>query len=552
MHLYELEEVLKELNEVVLILSEDNHVLSLFDPQKVVKQQVNDYFDETTIEQQIFTSNNKKFHCKKTHYHLNQQTFQIITMNTIHVDDLLLKRLAIYEQIMEHINDGVMASDEEGKIFIYNAFQEKLENMKKSEVIGKYLWEIYRIDPKNSEHRRVSSTKTPIVGRYHAHAFSNNLPQYLKYSTYPLIKDSQSIGAFSICTNETKLKDLLFETLELKRELYSSPSNQRYVDINKNGTSFTFEDIKGVSGEISNVIKQAQNLALYNLDILLIGETGTGKELFAQSIHNYSPRSNDPFVAVNCAAIPETLLEITLFGSTKGAFTGAIDQIGLFESAKEGTLFLDEINSLQLSLQSKIIRVLEERKIRRLGSNKLIPIHCNIITASNEDPQKLINENKLRLDLYYRIATTTIEIPPLRNRPADIKYYIQYFLKELNKKHNRSILNVSPELEQLLINYSWPGNIRELKHLIENMYIQTDEYETIISSKVAPKSLIQSHLLTESITEDIAIKNRKKITKEEIQQILETTNYSVTRTAEILNMSRQNLQYYLKKFQLNG
>lgn len=547
---YEMETILKELNEIVVILSEENEVTMIEDPQRLLNLNLNDYFQHFTINNNdILTVNGNHFICKKTSYHHNNQKMTILTLNSINGEELLHKKVKIYEQIIDELNDGIMATDEDGKIFIYNKAQEKLENMNREDVIGKYLWEVYRIDPKNSEHRHVFFTKKPIIGRYQAHAYPNNIPQYTTYSTRPLIYLDESVGAFSVCTNDTKLKDLLHETIELKRQLQVSHWSEKYTDKYKNGTSFSFDDLVGSSTDLKKVIQQAQNISLYNMDVLIVGETGTGKELFAQGIHNHSPRAREPFVAVNCAAIPETLLENTLFGSVKGAFTGATNQTGLFESAKGGTLFLDEINSLSLTLQSKLIRVLEERKIRKVGSNELIPIKCNIITASNEDPEKLIQENRLRLDLYYRIAKVSLAIPPLRQRKEDILFLTQYFIQQFNKKYGKDIQCVSDEVKEILIQYPWPGNVRELEHLIESMFIQTAPCESVITEKSLPyllKEFINKQQTPQYTTNKSPQFLKNKLSKEDIQQALQMKQFNITQAAELLNISRQNLQYYLK------
>ncbi|WP_164525420.1 sigma-54 interaction domain-containing protein [Siminovitchia acidinfaciens] len=474
-----------------------------------------------------------------------------VTIILVNEDDRGTK-LAALEQIVDSINQGIMASDSEGRIFIYNEAQEKLENMKRDDVIGKYLWEVYRIDPKTSEHRGVYRTREPIIGQYRAHAYIDGEPQYTTYSTYPLVKNDKSLGAFSICMNDTKLKKLLHETVELKRKLFQPPKAKNETD---NGTSFSFEDIKGESSELNKLIQEAQNFAVYNTDVLIVGETGTGKELFAQSIHNFSPRANSPFIAVNCAAIPETLLESTLFGTTKGAYTGAVDQAGLFEYAQKGTLFLDEINSMPMSLQVKLIRVLEERKVRRVGSNIVTPVNCQIITASNEDPQVLIKKEKLRLDLYYRIAKTCLLIPPLRSRQKDLTFYFRYFISKCNEKFNKHIRGISNELEELFLQYDWPGNVRELEHVMENIVLRTDPSDQYLDLKHVPDYLKAMMENEEEKRKSIGqqedtVKSVQKLSEDNIKNELEKTNWNITQAARNFGLSRQNLQYYIKKFNL--
>lgn len=320
---------------------------------------------------------------------------------------------------------------------------------------------------------------------------------------------------------------------------------------NTNGTLYTFENIKGDSHVLKRAIEEAQNLSLYDTDALIVGETGTGKELFAQSMHNFSPRANNPFVAVNCAAIPENLLESTLFGSVKGAFTGAIDQEGLFEYAKDGTLFLDEINSLPITLQPKLMRVLQERAVRRVGSNKLIPITCSVISASNEDPELLASEGRMRLDLFYRIAHASIYIPPLRERAEDILFFINHFLSTYQKKYLKQNIILSPTLYKTLLSYDWPGNTRELQHLIENLVIQAKSNETVFESFL-PYYLRKKLSITDRV-EEIARPLKSILESNQanyIENILVRNKWNITVAAKQLNISRQSLQYHIKKLGL--
>ncbi|QQE74038.1 sigma 54-interacting transcriptional regulator [Brevibacillus composti] len=390
--------------------------------------------------------------------------------------------------------------------------------------------------------------------RYRAHSTVNGVPKYVNYSTFPIQRDGETIAVFSLSTNESKLKDWLHQTIEIKRQALEKEKNQRNE---RNGTTFSFPDIKGKSLAIKGLIKEAQAIALHNADVLIVGETGTGKELFAQSMHNHSPRAKSPFVAINCAAIPENLLESTLFGTVKGAFTGATDQIGLFEYAKDGTLFLDEINSMPMTLQSKLMRVLQERLVRRVGSNEVTPVECTVISASNEDPEKLIEEGKMRLDLFYRIAHTSIYIPPLRERKEDIRFFTDYFLAYYSKKFSKYVPPFSEELLEVFLAYPWPGNTRELEHLIENVVIRASETDEAIEVDHLPAYMRRKIFADPGYR---AIEQKQKETKKRpltsifsashvhyIQQTLEETGWNISKTAKKLGITRQSLQYHIKK-----
>ncbi|PIC63363.1 sigma-54-dependent Fis family transcriptional regulator [Sporosarcina sp. P13] len=464
-------------------------------------------------------------------------------------------RLYCLEEVIKTIDEGVMMSNADGEITLYNEAQEKMEGLRAQEIIGKPLWDAYNYNPQFSEHRHVFNTGKPIFSRYRAHSKVAGVPQYVSYSTFPIKKDGETIGVFSISTNESKLKDQLYQTIELKRSKYQVAREKSF---SSNGTLFTFEDIKGQSTALKELLREAQAVSIHNTDTLIVGETGTGKELFAQSMHNHSPRRDKPFVAINCAAIPENLLESTLFGTVKGAFTGATDQIGLFEYAKEGTLFMDEINSMPMTLQSKLMRVLQERLVRRVGSNDVTPVRCTVISASNEDPEKLIEEERMRLDLFYRVANTSLFIPPLRDRPEDVLFFINYFLETFKEKMGTRTPPLSPTLRDALLRYSWPGNIRELEHLIQNIVIRVTEDAKAIEIQHLPsyirgKIVSEQHLFEskEETKSSRPIKNLLNQSKRRfIESTLEQTDWNISATARKLGITRQSLQYHIKKHQL--
>lgn len=461
-------------------------------------------------------------------------------------------RLYCLEKIIEFLDEGVMMSNPDGEIILYNFAQEKMEGLNRHEIIGKHLWSAYNYNPQNSEHKHTFKTGKPIFSRYRAHSTINGIPKYVNYSTFPIQKDGETIAVFSLSTNETRLKDRLHETIEQKR--HNADTKEDKSDIN-NGTTFTFEDIKGKSLALKKLIKEAQNIAIHNTDVLIVGETGTGKELFAQSMHNHSKRAKSPFVAINCAAIPENLLESTLFGTIKGAFTGATNQMGLFEYAKDGTLFLDEINSMPITLQSKLMRVLQERFVRRVGSNEVIPVQCTVFSASNEDPEKMISEGKMRLDLFYRIAHTSIYIPPLRERTEDIHFFIHHFMKEFQHRFSKTVPGITKRLLTALVQYDWPGNTRELEHLIENLIIKVNESDEAIDIEHLP-AYISRKILSDTKSNTIAsiemnktpLKSLFTPSKEHyIKSTLEQANWNISEAARRLGITRQSLQYHIKK-----
>ena len=462
----------------------------------------------------------------------------------------------ILEEIIERLYDGVLVSDKDGRVVIYNPAMEELEEMESKDMIGEYIWDAYGYGDKNkSEHMGVQSSRIPIINRYKAHAYNNGKPIYKSYSTYPIEKDGEIIGVYSISKNETKLQSLLSEIVDLKRQFGSKIKDDS--DIKFNGTRFTFSDIIGSSTRIKKLIHEAQSISWLNNNILIVGETGTGKEVFAQSIHNYGKRNREPFIGINCSAIPENLLESILFGTVKGAFTGAIDSSGLFEEAGEGTLFLDELNSMPINMQAKLLRVLQEKCVRRVGGKEMYPIRCRVISAMNEDPYLLIEEGKLRQDLYYRIAGYNLVIPPLRERDNDIFDLSKFYISRNNLNMNKNVSKMKEDLKDFMKEYSWPGNIRELEHFIENIMVRTEVGDTYLRRENIPGYLLE---VMNSIFKENKLDNISEYSLEEkinefekslILNSLDNNNWNVTRTAKELGVTRQSLIYRMKKLDLN-
>lgn len=496
----------------------------------------------------------KKYKIQCRNIKENKEEYTLVIIDEI--TDFNNKDTKIYclEKIIDSINDGIIISNYEGRIVLYNKSQEKLEELSSKEVVGKFLWEGYQSKPELSEHQKVFKTNTPIIDKYQAHSYKGDVAKYVSYSTYPIVKDGETIAVYSVCKNESSLQALLHETLELKRKLYSK-SKYNEKNYQKNGTQYVFTDIIGDSSIMVNLIKESQAIALVNSPILIIGETGTGKEVFAQSIHNFSKNNKEAFVDINCSAIPENLLESILFGTVKGAYTGAVDQAGLFEEAGKGTLFLDEINSMPILMQSKLLRVLQEKKVRRVGGINSIPISCRIISAVNEDPQKAIKEDKLRQDLYYRLAGVSLYIPPLRERKEDIVTTVEFYINKYNKMLNKNIKLMSKELREVMMDYKWPGNVRELEHVIENIMIRTTDTQTEL------KILDIPHYIREDMIGSISIDKVQKskhglpdilrsIEKELILESLKKNNWNISRATKDLGIIRQSLEYRMKKLKI--
>ncbi|MFZ7942613.1 sigma-54 interaction domain-containing protein [Neobacillus sp. 19] len=325
----------------------------------------------------------------------------------------------------------------------------------------------------------------------------------------------------------------------------------------KNNTRFQFENIVFSSREMALTVEQARRSARSRSNILIVGETGTGKELFAQSIHNESPRKNGTFIAQNCAALPESLLESLLFGTTVGSFTGAVDRPGLFEQANGGTLLLDEINSMGTSLQAKLLRVIQERKVQRLGSSKLIQIDVRVMATMNEEPLEAVANGRLREDLYYRLGVVNLVIPPLRNRKEDIRILTDYFIRKHAKLLDVNVEGLEPEIFQLFMDYHWPGNVRQLEHVIEGCLNLVYDERTIGYELLPPvlKMKLQHQerpLSPESSFPYIGTlpEQMEKLERIMIEQALKQSDGNITKAGEQLGISRQNLNYKLKKYMI--
>lgn len=322
----------------------------------------------------------------------------------------------------------------------------------------------------------------------------------------------------------------------------------RVIDQNMFLNHITFEDIIGESNKLNEVIQQAKIYAVSDSAVLITGESGTGKELFARSIHNLSDRRNSPFIAINCAAMPEQLLESELFGYEGGSFTGGKKQgkKGIFELGDGGTIFLDEIAEMPPHLQSKFLRVLQERSIRRIGGIKEIPVNIRLISATNKDINSLIRSDEFRLDLFYRINIFTVEIPALRDRREDIPILVEYFVSRQAKRYGKEILGVKPEAMDKLLSYKWPGNIRELQNVIERAVALSDEFG------IDEKDIVINHGLESEIINTGQSSLKGIVSQVERNVILKTLkdSTSIREAARTLDVTHTLLINRIKKYKI--
>ncbi|ABW20028.1 sigma-54 interaction domain-containing protein [Alkaliphilus oremlandii] len=458
--------------------------------------------------------------------------------------------------INTNFQEGIHIVDDKGKTLLYNNTMADFEEMEIEAVLNKQLLDVLPSLQGKSTLMQVLETGQPITMNYQTYFNKNGKQISTLNSTWPIIKNNAIIGAVEIAKDISNLEKGVHSFLYFNESTKQGKKN-------KNTTAkFTLDDILGNSPEISNAKQIARMASKTDSSVLIIGQSGTGKELFAQSIHNASKRKYQPFVAENCAALPETLLEGLLFGTARGGFTGAIDRAGLLEQANGGTLLLDEINSMPLGLQAKLLRVLQESKFRPIGSTREIEVNVRIIAITNEDPFKLIEDGTLREDLFYRLSVVNLHIPPLHSRVGDIEVLEKHFIKLLEKKLHKTVAGVSPEVSEFFHNYQWPGNVRELQHVLEGALNIIEDHGTITLEHLpyymkrhfynqpkAEKSSIPSPITLHTIEGKAFNLNEymDRVEEQFISEALRVNGLNITKAAEALGITRQGLQYKLKK-----
>jgi arginine utilization regulatory protein len=369
--------------------------------------------------------------------------------------------------------------------------------------------------------------------------------------TIPINRRGEIVGAIELSKDITSIDDLH------KKVSYSNNIKKTTAEaIAKD--KITFEDILTSSTDMIENIRKAKFFSSSSNPTLIYGETGTGKELFVQAMTNHSKMLRDNFVALNCAAVPENLMESILFGAVKGAYTGAENRTGLFELADKGILFLDELNSMPYGLQAKLLRVLEDGVIRPVGANKGKQINVKIIAAMNVDPIEAIEKKVLREDLFYRFSSSTIKLVPLRQRKQDIVLYVNRFIKDYNSKYKKDVQGLSQTMMEIFMNYEWKGNVRELKHIIESMISTSEErVMTIKNLPIYMKDRIDRDddklLVAETIVYDPIIPLREALERTErdsIVKALPRTEGKLTNAAKLLCIPRQTLKYKMDKLDI--
>ncbi|MDR7856990.1 sigma 54-interacting transcriptional regulator [Tissierella sp.] len=461
-----------------------------------------------------------------------------------------------YLNEMDYV-DAIMIIDRHGRIVYSVRYNPRFDNSfcegDFESIINRNFLEVYpNINPDESTMINCINDGKPIYIKEQVFSDYKGRVINTQNLTIPIIRSGKILGAVELSKDITKIKE------QVNKRIYTGPIS---ITSHKNlqRAKFNFEDIITSNKEMIHNIERAKIISNNTSSVIVYGETGTGKELYVQSIHNHSNRRNKPFVVQNCAALPENLFESILFGSVKGAFTGAVDKPGLFEEAHGGTLFLDEINSMPLNLQAKLLRVLQDGRVRRVGDNNEKEVDVRIIAAMNIEPLKAMELGQIREDLFYRLSVVSLKLLPLRERKEDIMIYVDHFIKLYNLRLDKDVIGVSDEVKELFMEYNWPGNVRELQHVIESSinFVSNEEIKLIhlpvyLSDKISKENKIKNQnednydLDCHSSLDDML----EMVEKQMITKALEKTGGNISKASSILQITRQRLHYKLSKYNI--
>ena len=478
-------------------------------------------------------------------------------------------------QFFDDHSEGVIIVDIHTEIIYYNKAQGQIDDLSPAEAIGRTVLDLYRVED-NTNFPTLMCLFSRSSLRNHACFYRTHMGKLVNsiHNIFPLFNGQDLVGCICFISDYGAISSQ-FRTAP--GAIDQAPARPDSTQAAETGTArYVFDDIVTHNPRFRQVLEEAKLAAQTPSPVMIYGESGTGKEMMAQAIHNHSPRRRRPFIPINCAAIPENLLEGILFGTAKGAFTGALDKPGVMELADGGTLFLDEINSMPMGLQSKILRAVQEQRVRRVGAAGERPVNLKIISAANVHPQIAVRSGEMRADLFYRLAVVLVSIPPLRDRKDDIAGLTRHFVGSLSRKLGKHVEDVSPQVYRAFMQYHWPGNARELAHALEgamNIAIGTttlelfhfnDLYATLAQGEGELRGLTGYGLPAvdtaasgrrpepeqNSAPPPMTAASRAAGECEAMARALEETGGNASKAARLLGISPQLMHYKMKRYNL--
>ena len=442
---------------------------------------------------------------------------------------MIIRDIDKYKSIYDKV-DALIIVNEENMILYSAMINDDRTYISTKDVIGQNLYEMYpNLTEENSTHARVMKTGKPVINENQLIVERSGKAYVINTSTFPIEDNGRRIGTFDLSSSLTpKSKN---DEKEDRNKLYVLDSI-----VTENESMLSIK---------SKILKVSRN----DSPVMVIGESGTGKELIVEAIPAMGSRREKPFISVNCAAIPDALMESTLFGTVKGSFTGAENRKGLFEIADGGTLFLDEINSMNIELQAKLLKVVEEQKYMKLGGERYVDVDVRVISAVNVDPEEAIKNNSLRSDLFFRLGVVQFFVPPLRERKEDLKPLTEHFISYYNGRMNRQVIGIDEDVRRVFENYPWPGNVREFRNVMESAFNMAEgEYITLND---IPETLAVFSFTRGNTAFPAAGKSLTSMTNEYEKEIIQQTlrnSRSLSEASSMLKMTRQAVKYKIEKY----